>query len=344
MDMQPFKLRSRYYYAALTPEDRTYYRMIYDAWVQGSLSAELHMPGQGFVTPGGLPFGSLVEAVCNDNPHLFHLEPTHFFFERAGSRVKIWTDSVYTPAEYRAVYKSLRQKTAQILAQAEKQPDTIGKIRYLHDYLAGNVVYQNNTSTPLGHREVHTIVGALLNGACVCDGYARAFRLLCDLLGISCIVIVGEGPLDDRPGPHAWNLVKFDGGIYHTDITWDSNLSPAGALIKDFEFLLGDEAAARRHRWDRHKYPACPRDYPRREPLLDTPAKLEQAFCTHLQLHRHHFLLRLDGPLTQFSVLEREVQRICIANNALLPRCGHFRYSVYERYGYAEFTYVKDER
>lgn len=47
-----------------------------------------------------------------------------------------------------------------------------------------------------------------------CEGYARAFKLICDQIGLPCIVVSGDG--------HMWNYVQNEDGVwYAVDVTWD---------------------------------------------------------------------------------------------------------------------------
>lgn len=51
----------------------------------------------------------------------------------------------------------------------------------------------------------------------VCEGYARAFKIVCDKLGIPCILGCGNN--------HMWNYVQDDAGNwYGVDPTWNDNL------------------------------------------------------------------------------------------------------------------------
>lgn len=82
-----------------------------------------------------------------------------------------------------------------------------------------------------------TAYGALLNGRCVCAGYAAAFKLLADAAGLECIVVTGalEGTL-----PHAWNKVRIDGDWEILDVTNNDNEFLTNALLN-----LPDEAGRR---------------------------------------------------------------------------------------------------
>ncbi len=57
--------------------------------------------------------------------------------------------------------------------------------------------------------------GVFIKGVAVCDGFSKAYSLLCNMEGIECIRITGMAG-----GAHAWNKVKVDGNFYLVDITW----------------------------------------------------------------------------------------------------------------------------
>lgn len=102
------------------------------------------------------------------------------------------------------------------------------KLKSIHDYLANNIVYDNTIAEP----NIFDVYGALINGLCVCEGYAEAFKLLCDREGIPCITVVGTG----NGGAHKWNMVLMEDGEWYTlDSTWNDQ----GSSIYYSYFLNG---------------------------------------------------------------------------------------------------------
>ena len=75
----------------------------------------------------------------------------------------------------------------------------------------------------------HTAYGALVNKEAVCEGYAKAYKLLMDAMGIPCDVVINE--------EHAWNVVCLEGKWYLVDVTNDDT-SGNGMNF----FLLGMDA------------------------------------------------------------------------------------------------------
>ncbi len=110
-----------------------------------------------------------------------------------------------------------------------------GILKDIHDYLCDTVVYDLNA--PYAHEPY----GALVDGKAVCEGYAEAFKLLCDRFGIPCAVILGEGVVSSGSEPHMWNYVQMEDGYwYAVDVTWDDR---PGEPYYDY-FLVGSETVA----------------------------------------------------------------------------------------------------
>ena len=72
------------------------------------------------------------------------------------------------------------------------------------------------------------LIGALLEGKCVCAGYAELLRNLCLCRNIECIYV---GSLT-----HAFNQVKIGGCWYYFDLTYCSNRIQRGDNIEDYLF------------------------------------------------------------------------------------------------------------
>lgn len=97
--------------------------------------------------------------------------------------------------------------------------------------------------------------GALVNGASVCAGYAKAFNKLAAACGLTSEYVSGYG----NDGRHAWNRVLLDGEWYHVDVTWED---PLGDNNYGFDNLrnnyinLTDEQLGKDHSWS-DRTPAC---------------------------------------------------------------------------------------
>ena len=73
------------------------------------------------------------------------------------------------------------------------------------------------------HECLSALEGNIGTSGPVCDGYARAFKVLCDKLKIPCVLVDGYALTKaDGPGEfHMWNSVQIDDQWYGVDVTWN---------------------------------------------------------------------------------------------------------------------------
>ena len=108
------------------------------------------------------------------------------------------------------------------------------KVKSIHDTIAKQVSYDSTFTNGTAHQPTSVFLEPFLP---VCEGYAEAFKMLCDREGIPCVIVVGKS----GDGGHAWNYVKMeDGKWYAVDLTWDDQSS----IFYDF-FLVGANSTNR---------------------------------------------------------------------------------------------------
>lgn len=151
----------------------------------------------------------------------------------------------------------MKEETRSLLAQAESQINVEGLSDYeivcaVNDYLCDTIVYPE--SEPYAE-ETHTAYSAFKNGSAVCDGYARAAKLLLNDYGIECDLAVGECIPD---GGHAWNLVNLDGEWYHMDVTWNDGGAEWDENARSAYLLVTDDFMGQSRVWDEAVYPDTP--------------------------------------------------------------------------------------
>lgn len=120
----------------------------------------------------------------------------------------------------------------------------------LHDYIITHCIYKDG-DFPQGD-DVYTAYGALVNGEAVCNGYAEAFKLLLDCVGVESRVVAGTG----NGINHAWNMVFINGEWYHVDLTWDDPIPDMGAEnTNHIYFNVTDSMMSENHTWAGDYYP-----------------------------------------------------------------------------------------
>lgn len=145
------------------------------------------------------------------------------------------------------VEKLARQ--AQGLSEWEKE-------KYVHDFICKNVRY-DKLKKPYSHE----IIGPLGQGVGVCEGIAKAVKVLCDALGLWCMIaICGNNPEKGIKYRHTWNIVRIGGQYYHLDATFDNSLTRGAredAECRYDYFNLDDKAMFRDHEPLIAPAPAC---------------------------------------------------------------------------------------
>ena len=71
----------------------------------------------------------------------------------------------------------------------------------------------------------------------VCEGYAKAFKVLCDQLGVPAVCVSGLSDKSRTGSGHMWNLAQIGGSWYLVDVTWDDS-DTTGAQASSRRYLL----------------------------------------------------------------------------------------------------------
>ena len=92
-----------------------------------------------------------------------------------------------------------------------------------------------------------TAYGALANGNAVGEGFAMAYKALCDELSVECKIVLGY--LGDMV--HAWNIVRLNGYNYHVDVAMCAVNGIASAFMKN------DKNLPENYMWEKEKTGIC---------------------------------------------------------------------------------------
>lgn len=185
-------------------------------------------------------FNNAFHALCKDNPLLFWIKTgaNGSSYSYSMSRIKTgdhytWiisqlTLQVIVSEPYAANLTSYIEQVTQAVASFPVTgSNRMEKLKSIHDRLANTITYTLNAPS------AHNVYGALIDGKAVCEGYAMAFKLLCDREGIPCVSVVGNGVANGTNEAHMWNYVQMeDGKWYAVDVTWDDQ--PSGILYEYF--------------------------------------------------------------------------------------------------------------
>lgn len=297
---------------------------------------------KSFPITGAIQADELAIQVLNDHPEIFYIGQ-EFRVMSSMMRREILPVYLYSPTEAIKIRKQLDDAANGIIAELinEHQSD-YDKVRSLHDYLKSNLEY--DTVAANSHRanerniaEAHNVIGALLKHKCVCEGFAKALKFLCDKIDLECWVVCGKGSSPLAIGPHAWNIVRINGYYHHVDVTWDNQYSDSAAIPNYGYLNLSDEEIAKDHTWNRKYYPECPSspyNYFRvNNALLDSKAQLESLLYNSFQMEEEFIMFRV----VRGSVLEREING-CLTDSIqrATNRCRHIYVPTFQYGGVPE--------
>ena len=191
-----------------------------------------------------------IECASFDIPEIYWLDVNQIQIgvksvqqKRLGSRKYQYTVYQLTiaPAAYSGFTSwdellSYKDKLEEAVANFEVKGNTrYEKIKSIHDTISKFTYYD------LEGQFSGSCLGGLVVPGVVCEGYSKAFKLICDREGIPCVCIFGNYDPDEKTA-HMWNYVQMeDGEWYGLDVTWDDYDGKYGyQTIYDF-FLKGSD-------------------------------------------------------------------------------------------------------
>ena len=156
---------------------------------------------------------------------------------------------------------AVAETAAQIAAGADYdgngRTDELELAMAAHDYLCERLYYDNSGlsrynayvsehGTNKGYDDFRIFVSAggfldRVGVGVVCEGYARAYKVICDQFGIPCVLIGGTVVQGGTTIGHMWNGVLINGKWYLTDVTWDD----AGNKASYKYFMVGNITSGR---------------------------------------------------------------------------------------------------
>lgn len=186
-----------------------------------------------------------------DCPEIFFVSGFHFRYYPDSANVELSPEYLFDKNKIKDHQKAMKARVEKLVRPAATMAE-LEKEQYVHDFICQNVRYDK-----LKKSYSHEILGPLGQGVGVCEGIAKTVKILCDQLGIWCIVVISEAnPEKNIKYRHAWNIVKIGGTYYHLDATFDNTLSHMGPVRYDY-FNLDDGKVFRDHEPVIWKVPAC---------------------------------------------------------------------------------------
>lgn len=186
-----------------------------------------------------------------DCPEIFWAVGFSYRSYRDSGNLEIIPEYIFEKSKVKDHKKAMKSRVEKLARQAASMNEK-EKEQFVHDFICQNVHY-DKLKKPYSHE----IIGPMGHGVGVCEGIAKTVKILCDNLGIWCIIAISEAnPEKKIKYRHAWNIVRIDGKYYHLDATFDNSLGEADAIRYDY-FNLDDSKIFKDHEPVIWKVPAC---------------------------------------------------------------------------------------
>lgn len=170
---------------------------------------------------------------------------------RDSDKVEIIPEYLFDKGRVKEHKQAMEARVAKLARPAASMSEW-DKELYIHDMICSTVRY-DKLKKPYSHE----IIGPLGQGVGVCEGIAKSVKILCDALGIWCIIAISEAnPEKQIKYRHAWNVVRIGGVYVHLDATFDNSLS-RGDMVRHDYFNLDDRSLFRDHEPALYGIPPC---------------------------------------------------------------------------------------
>ena len=293
------KQAEEYYYGRMPKGKQNTYRAMLAGLMD--LSDEILLP-QVPTTDGNWLYDVFFQLRL-DHPEIFWAVGFKYRHYKDSPNLILIPEYIFDKNKIREHKKALHARVEKLVRPAAKFSEW-DKDKYVHDFICENIRY-DKLKKPYSHE----IIGPLGHGVGVCEGIAKSVKILCDALGVWCVIaICGNNPEKGIKYRHTWNIVRINGQYYHLDATFDNTLGrneDDSVSIRYDYFNLDDKNIFRDHEPLIAPAPACPdgsHSYYREKKLSFT--KIEDVYKRALQAARkgREFTFHWRG-----SYLTREV-------------------------------------
>lgn len=237
-------MKQEYYYQQMNKTEQTVYRAMLDGFENLS-------PQFPVLRLDGKLLSDLFFRLRLDHPSIFYVEGFHYRFAQNSDYVEMIPEFMFEKKKIKEMKLALEARINRLVQQAKNlTPEE--KEKYIHDFICSNVRYDK-----LKKQYSHEIIGPLQQGVGVCEGIAKTVKVLCDRMGIECVIAISQAnPERGIRYRHAWNVIKLKKNWYHLDATFDNSLGRYGQMRFDY-YNLDDKMMFRDHEPLIYPMPPC---------------------------------------------------------------------------------------
>lgn len=188
-----------YYYSQMNKQQQRIYQVIKSSLESLSQSFDVQRID-------GRELSDIFYKLRLDCPEIFYAPTFRYSFYEDSTLVKIKPEYLFEKNKIIEHQKAMSARVEK-LTRVVKDKSDLEKEQYIHDFICENVTYDK-----LKKQYSHEILGPLGQGVGVCEGIAKAVKILCDRLSIPCIVVISENnPEKNIKYRHAWNVIRING-------------------------------------------------------------------------------------------------------------------------------------
>ena len=173
------QLHPQYYYQQLPPQERAAYHGMLTCLQ--ALAPSARIPRLPMETLGTLFFQLRL-----DHPEIFYAVGFSCRAVPEAAFVEFWPEYRFEKKRIREHRQAIEARVTRLLRPLRSLPP-VEQERAIHDFIVENVRY-DKLEKPYSHE----VIGPLTNGVGVCEGMAKTVKLLCDGLGLPCMIAVSD--------------------------------------------------------------------------------------------------------------------------------------------------------
>ena len=154
-----------------------------------------------------------------DTPLLFYVTGYSYRFYPGAEHVELLPEYLFDKGKIRTHQQAIAARIERLTRPLQGKSQ-LEKEMAIHDFILDSVRYDK-----LKKSYSHEIIGPLTQGVGVCEGIAKTVKVLCDAMGVECVIALSEAnPEKGVRYRHTWNVLTIDGKRYHMDATFDNSL------------------------------------------------------------------------------------------------------------------------
>ena len=204
---QEAEFNNYFYYSTMDVEQQKVYKEILHA-------LENYVEEMPLSTTQTDVVDKVFQCVLMDHPEIFYADGYSFVKYTLSDEVKKITFSgtyICDKEEKELKEAQLEQAALELLKGISADSSDYEKVKYVYETIIRNTEYNMDAE------DNQNICSVFLNGASVCQGYAKAVQYLLEKLQVPATLVIGT--VDNGEG-HAWNMVKIENAFYYVDATW----------------------------------------------------------------------------------------------------------------------------